>query len=124
MTVELKSEYNRYEGYVINTLTAATGDLEAFMVTPNVVTMKFKDYAHTVTGMVAQDEVSDKSKYWKTDELVKQLEAYAVWLDRQIETYKAGSPTGLKYAADYAAKVSVLRAIVSDLRSGEDIWEV
>jgi hypothetical protein len=73
-------------------------------------------------GWVPTEDVDDKSKYWKTEELVKQLKEMRAHFERLRDIWKE-KDNGLGLALKYSQRVAALDEILSNLENGENIWE-
>jgi hypothetical protein len=77
---------------------------------------------HIVEGFVHQDDIDDKSKYWKTEELVQQLQGLRDHYARMRDHWKGQEP-GLGLALKYSMKVAAIKEILDTLENENYIWE-
>lgn len=126
MTVKMTTSYSTYSGST-NTLTADMSDVRNLDVTGDTLVLVFNGTGLTVElkELIPAGDVEDKTKYWKTAELIKQLKGYADYADKLTKSYKEYSSNSYLYtAAEYAAKANVIRGMIADLEDGGDVWTV
>jgi len=123
MAVQMTSEYTPHGG-ASHTLTVPASDLKQFDFDGYSLRIQFRSLGeHRISGIVPQGDLENKQKYWKTDELIKQLEAWKRHLEQVRDQHKAEQGSySLRYAADYHTQATVLGSILYDLREGDDIW--
>jgi hypothetical protein len=125
VTVSMRSDYSGISG-IRNTLVADMADIVSFESDGLTIRLVFRGGVSSVSlnGFIPQADTEDLSKFRKTPELIDELEAYAKYLDDLVTNYKqSSSGLYLRSAADNAAKASVVRSIINDLREGDRIWD-
>lgn len=110
-------------GQIIHTLTANMDDNPRFSSDGYQMRLSFQNLtSQTMTGYVHNDELADKSKYWKTEELVRQLKGMKAHYERMRDHWKA-KDNGLGLALKYSQRLTAVDEILRSLANGENIWE-
>lgn len=77
---------------------------------------------HIIEGFVHQDDIDDKSKYWKTEELIQQLKSLRDHYARMRDHWKDNNAS-LGLALKYNMKVTAIEEILGTLETENYVWE-
>jgi len=127
MAAQATTDYHPTHGY-INTLRVSNDDMVSIKYGQgdDKWEVKFRDAIVVSEAMpateadrlyVKKSDLEDRSKYWETKELIKQLTAFVEHLEQARDNFRTRSEA-------YAIRASDLRSIINDLENGSDIWEV
>lgn len=118
---EMKSDY--ISGQIIHTVVVDAADNPRFSSDGYQVRLSFRNLTtQAMTGYVHEDDLADKSKYWKTPELIEQLKEMQKHFERMRDHWK-DKDNGLGLALKYSQRVSALSEVLVSLENGMDIWE-
>lgn len=88
------------------------------------LTVNYMHVAEVVRDYTRNTDLEDKSKYWKTEDLIAQLEAWKKQMERNRDNYKRlNSISAAMQAHRFQIEISLLDTILDDLRDGDNIWD-
>jgi hypothetical protein len=106
-----------------NTLIVPQSEVIEFKADSYSIEVTFQALSkHIIEGFVHQDDIDDKTKYWKTEELVQQLKGLRDHYARMRDHWK-DKDGGLSLALKYSMKVATIKEILDTMEAENYIWE-
>jgi hypothetical protein len=118
------------DGY-LHVLRIEDNDVKEFIRKDRGWEISFKSVVYTTNvisiaevdrNYVHRDDIDNKSKYWKTEELVQQLQGLRDHYARMRDHWKSQEP-GLSLALKYSMKAAAIKEILDTLENENYIWE-
>lgn len=118
---EMKSDF--INGRFTNSLTVEKDEVVRFSHDGYQLRVMFTNLeSQVMVGYVPTEDLDDKRKYWKTDELIRQLKEMRAHFERMRDHWKDKN-NGLGLALKYSQRVAALQEVLDNLENGENIWE-